>query len=115
MCREPIAPDAPCLQAVSLATPTQDWEEEEEVHISKAIRHWQREMAQLLQQQRDKGGLIDTTAKDQVIDEAWVRQLDIFPLRSNFGLYILQVRPVNTANEANQRPEDGDENSHGRW
>ena len=42
------------------------------VSISQEIRQWQQSMAKLLQKQRDKGGLIDPNAKDEVIDETWV-------------------------------------------
>lgn len=79
MCREPIADDSACLEAISTATPTHTpgaragGEELEKVHISQEVRCWQQQMARLLRQQERKGGLIDTKAKDQVIDETWVR------------------------------------------
>ncbi len=96
MCREPIATDAPCLQAISQATPTQGWhgeKEKEKIHISREIRHWQREMAKLLQGQREKGGLIDITAKDQVIDETWVKTLDLASYVKNLRGPMSDVTP----------------------
>ena len=39
---------------------------------SEPLRRWQTEMAWLLQQQREKGGAIDQTEKDAVIDVTWV-------------------------------------------
>ncbi len=76
MCRDPIAPEATCLEAVLQATPPQtSVEEKEEIFISDQVRSWQKEMARLLQQQEERGGVIDPTAKDDVIDETWVRPL----------------------------------------
>lgn len=73
MCREPIADGAACLEAVACATPTDPMGKAEQarVHISQEIRHWQQQMAKLLQRQLEKGGLIDINAKDEVIDETW--------------------------------------------
>ena len=39
---------------------------------SQSLRQWQRKMAALLQQQRERGGVIDGTEKDDVIDLTWV-------------------------------------------
>jgi len=61
--------------AVSRATPslaTPESETAEKVAIDPEVRAWQKEMAALLDQQRQKGGLIDLQAKDEVIDETWV-------------------------------------------
>lgn len=39
---------------------------------SQSLRQWQCQMAVLLQQQKERGGVIDLTDKD-VIDLTWVR------------------------------------------
>lgn len=74
MCREPIVAGSLCVETVSnaLSTLSLEEEEEQEVHISPNIRHWQQQMTRLLRQQQEKGGLIDTSARDAVIDETWV-------------------------------------------
>ena len=40
---------------------------------SRSLRQWQSQMAALLEQQRERGGVIDLSDKDAVIDETWVR------------------------------------------
>ena len=53
------------------------WEEEGEEFVflpSQALRQWQHQMAVLLRQQRERGGVIDLTNKDDVIDLTWVRR-----------------------------------------
>lgn len=40
---------------------------------SHSLRQWQSQMAALLEQQRGRGGVIDLSDKDTVIDETWVR------------------------------------------
>lgn len=84
MCREPIAPDAACLAAVQQFIASQQFMEGDcsgghqsegsSILITEEIRHWQQEMASLLERQREKGGLINVHAKDEVIDESWVSQ-----------------------------------------
>ena len=37
------------------------------------MQSWQVKMASLLRQQREKGGVIDPSAEDDVIDDSWVR------------------------------------------
>ena len=74
MCRERIAPDAACL---AQCTASEQLEEEglmerRGISISQELRRWQRRMAELQQRQRERGGMIDVTAKDEVIDETWV-------------------------------------------
>ena len=39
---------------------------------SQSLREWQSQMARLLQQQRERGGVIDLRDKDIVVDETWV-------------------------------------------
>ena len=41
---------------------------------SQSLRQWQRQMDLLLQQQKERGGIIDLTEKDDVIDLSWVRE-----------------------------------------
>lgn len=75
VCREPVASDAVCLEAMRQYSATGQHVQEgqmESVVISQEIRHWQERMAGLQQRQREKGGVIDVNAKDDVIDEAWV-------------------------------------------
>ena len=40
---------------------------------SPSLRRWQRRMAALLRRQKERGGVIDLSRKDAVIDETWVR------------------------------------------
>ena len=48
-------------------------EEEEFAFVpSPALRRWQSKMARLLRRQRERGGVIDLTNRDTVIDETWV-------------------------------------------
>ena len=75
VCREVLVAESSCLEAVSQATPPLGCYvvETEVVRIAPDIRAWQKEMAILLEHQRQKGGVIDLSAKDEVIDETWVR------------------------------------------
>lgn len=41
---------------------------------SQTLRQWQHQMAVLLRQQKERGGVIDLTNKDDVIDLTWVRR-----------------------------------------
>lgn len=72
-----MAPEASCLEAVSQFTASQQLlvegeGEGSEVTISLETRRWQLRMAKLQQRQRERGGVIDVHAKDEVIDETWV-------------------------------------------
>lgn len=82
VCRLRIVPEATCLEAVSHYITTRRSLEPVEkdlarVSISQEIRQWQHKMARLLQKQQDKGGLINPSAKDEVIDETWVRTVPL--------------------------------------
>lgn len=74
MCREVIAPDATCLAQCAASDQLEEGGliERESVTISQELRRWQRRMAELQKRQRERGGMIDVNAKDEVIDEAWV-------------------------------------------
>ena len=52
-------------------------EEEEEKFVfvpSSSLRQWQSHMAAMLERQKERGGVIDLSDKDAVIDETWVRR-----------------------------------------
>ena len=72
VCRETITKGSKCLESVSQYSDEEQEKEEEEVHISDQVQLWQQNMSRLLQHQRERGGTIDITAKDDVIDETWV-------------------------------------------
>ena len=55
------------------STREREREGEELVFVpSQSLRQWQHQMAVLLRQQKERGGVIDLTAKDDVIDLSWV-------------------------------------------
>ena len=71
---------------------------------SPSLRQWQGQMAVLLQQQRERGGVIDLAKKDDVIDLTWVSQWG-----GECAVTILcQVRPhrVQTASDDAARVEE---------
>ena len=52
-------------------------EEEEEKIVfvpSPSLLQWQSQMAAMLERQKERGGIIDLSDKDAVIDETWVRR-----------------------------------------
>lgn len=63
-------PDSLCLKGEE----REEMVEEKFVFVpSRSLRQWQSQMAALLEQQRERGGVIDLSDKDAVIDETWVR------------------------------------------
>lgn len=53
---------------------------------SQGLRQWQHQMAVLLQQQRERGGVIDLTNTDDVIDLTWVWDIVWSVLQGTLGL-----------------------------
>ena len=68
----PLSADDASLVSLNGLLAVGQREEQFEFSPSEHLRRWQVEMARLLQQQREKGGVIDQTEKDAVIDMTWV-------------------------------------------
>jgi E3 ubiquitin-protein ligase RNF25 len=72
ICRNNIPNDSVCLRGEG-----EEREEEEEKIVfvpSPSLLQWQSQMAAMLERQKERGGVIDLSDKDAVIDETWVRR-----------------------------------------
>ena len=78
MCRDRIAPGSVCLNAVA-GSKAALHRENEAVHFmpSPELKAWQDRMASLLWKQKQKGGVINPSGEDDVIDETWVSRMEL--------------------------------------
>ncbi|CAI8058014.1 E3 ubiquitin-protein ligase RNF25, partial [Geodia barretti] len=74
VCRNTIPNNSVCVRGEGEEREEEEEEEEKFVFVpSSSLRQWQSHMAAMLERQKERGGVIDLSDKDAVIDETWVR------------------------------------------
>ena len=68
-----------CLDAIARSRAESLHREDEEINFkpSPELKAWQDRMASLLWKQRQKGGVVNLSNEDDVIDESWVSEVKL--------------------------------------